>query len=168
MKIYGFCQILPNPNSLKLISAVSLATRLISSSKSSYFPHFSKSGTMRFLCLSFPPPPFPRAVGPSELLNQVWWFSILVGCQVEARMSLINNLSSTHWQEVGNSSSDGRQIVDDKKKNKHTNRKRPRCHNFSPFFLTIQRSGFFLTRRLLRRISRLLVNQIIACLKRDF
>lgn len=114
------------------------------------------------------PPLFPWAEGPSELLNQVWWFSILVGCQVEARMSLINNLSSTHWQEVGNSSSDGRQIVDDKKKNKHTNRKRPRCHNFSPFFLTIQRSGFFLTRRLLRRISRLLVNQIIACLKRDF
>ena len=53
-----------------------------------------------------PPPPFPE--GPSELLNQVWGFSILVGCQVEARMSLINNLSSTHWQEVGNSSSDGR------------------------------------------------------------
>lgn len=55
-----------------------------------------------------PPLPFPRAEGPSELLNQVWWFSIPVDCQVEARMSLINNLSSTHWQEVGNSSSDGR------------------------------------------------------------
>ena len=113
LKISGFCQILPDPNNLKLISAVSLATRLISSSKSSYFPHFSNSGTMRLLCLSFPPP-FPRAEGPSELLNQVWWFSIPVDCQVEARMSLINNLSSTHWQEVGNSSSDGRYIVDGK------------------------------------------------------